>query len=180
MKTALATVILMLSFTRAESRVGMSEIQFKTPGGHIICDCDPYTETPVLTGYDSSVKNLREWYFYKNHIIGYGDGYYFIFDEARDKLQVFKDKADWEQAILSQHLKPVFIRWLDISDSIEAFYAAIVYGMIIWIPLIFVIGIAGFMFFYVKGFNKRKLIVVGLLLLSVIMALLYRTNIHSF
>ena len=180
-KTILIIIVLTLStFTHTEARVGMGEINFNTPGGHVICDCDPYPETPVLVGFESSIKNLQEWYFYKNHIVGYGKGYYFIFNEVTGDLQYFKNKDTWEQAITNQNIKPFFTRWLNISDSIEALYAIIFLGMFIWIPLILIIAIGIFIYFHVTGFNKRKLIVAGFLLFIIAIVILYHVNIHSF
>lgn len=180
MKCALIIILLLLCFTNAKGRIGMGEIQFKTPGGHIICDCDPYLETPVLIGFESSVKKLKKWYFYRNYIIGYGKDYYFILNEGTEKLQLFKKKVNWQQAISNQNLKPFFTRWLDISDSTEAIYAVIILGMFIWIPLVLVFCIGCFIFFYATGFDKRKFIIGALFLFTMAITLLYRINIHSF
>ncbi len=180
MKCVLIFIVILLGFTNAKARVGMGEIQFQTPGGHIICDCDPYAETPVLIGFESSIKNLQKWYFYREYIIGYGKNYYFIFNEATSKLLIFKEKETWQQAISRQNLKPFFTRWLDISDSIETLYTVIVLGMFIWVPLLLVLCIGGFIFFYATEFNKRKSIIGVLLLFAITITLLYRINIHSF
>ncbi|MFD0997929.1 hypothetical protein ACFQ21_01385 [Ohtaekwangia kribbensis] len=180
MKSIIVIGILLLNFIEAYARVGMGEIQFKTPGGHVICDCDPYSETPVLIGFESSIKNLKEWYFYKNHIIGFGKNYYFIFNETTNQPQLFQDKETWRQAIAQQQLKPFFTRWLDISDSIEARYTIIVLGMFIWIPIVLIIGIGSFIFFYVTGFNKRRAIAGVLTLFTIAVVMLYLINVHSF
>jgi hypothetical protein len=180
MKSAILFVIFLFGLVEANARTGMGEIQFKTPGGHIICDCDPYTETPVLIGFESSIKNLERWYFYKNHIIGSGKKYYFIFNETTKHLQLFQDEETWQHAIVQQHLAPFFTRWLNISDSIEALYTTLVLGMFIWIPLILIIGTGCFMFFYITGLNKRKVVVSLLLLFAVTIIVIYRINIYSF
>ena len=176
----LTILLLLVTSVNVEARIGIAEISFDTPGGHVICDCDPYTDPPVLVGFESSLKNLEKWYFYKKHIVGYGKGYYFIFNEVTTNLQHFENKSTWEEAILNQNLKPSFTRWLEISDSIEALYAIIFLGAFIWIPLILIIFISVITYFYVTKFSKRKLIIAGLLLLTTAIGILYRINVHSF
>lgn len=180
MKSSILFATFLFCIMEAYARIGMGEVQFKTPGGHIICDCDPYSETPVLVGFESSIKKLDTWYFYKNHIIGFGKNYYFIFNETTNSLQLFQDGETWQHAIAQQHLTPFFTRWLDISDSIEALYTILVLGMFIWIPLILIIGTACFMFFYITGLSKRKVVISLLLLFTVTIIFIYRINIYSF
>ena len=64
----------------------MVETIFDTPGGHMICDCDPYSKTPVLVGWDDTINLLDKWCFYHNHIVGHGADYFFIFNEATENL----------------------------------------------------------------------------------------------
>ncbi len=41
----------------------MGEIHVSTPNGHVLCDCDPYDNTPVLIGYQDSITLLDPWDF---------------------------------------------------------------------------------------------------------------------
>lgn len=103
-------------------RVGMGETYFQTPGGHIICDCDPYSRTPVLVGQENKIYNIDKFYFFKNHIIGYGPGYYFIFNEATGQTSLFHAQSQWQHSIKARDLKPVlYTNWLSIADAPENF-----------------------------------------------------------
>lgn len=120
--------------THGICRVGMGESHFETPGGHTICDCDPYRsdQTPVLIGHEKRLHNLEEFYFYKNHIIGYGKEYYFVFNENTEQTDLFQTEREWKQIVSEKGLKPaIYTNWLDISDSPATFLLiAFLWGMI--------------------------------------------------
>ncbi len=103
-------------------RVGMGETYFQTPGGHVICDCDPYKQPPVLVGQEDKIHSLEAFYFYRNHIIGYGPGYYFIFNEENGQTDLFRAQSQWQQSIRARDLRPVlYTNWLSIADAPENF-----------------------------------------------------------
>jgi hypothetical protein len=120
----------------------MGEVYFQTPGGHTICDCDPYRadQTPVLVGQEDKLHNIEAFYFYKQHIIGYGPGYYFIFDEPVGRVALFNAKSQWQQAIVAKNLNPVlYTNWLEADDSPETFLLIVFLWGILASPFILLI-----------------------------------------
>lgn len=156
------------------SRAGFAEVVFETPGGHTICNCDPYSseQTPILIGFEK-LEKLDKWYFYKNNIIGKGAGYYFIFNESRHIIQYFKTEKLWKRAIIIQNLEPFFItRWLSLKDSPDEFLFAIILLVIFSSPFFLILIIGFWILTYKKVivWTKSKMKVIGLIF---ILGLLY-------
>lgn len=162
------------------ARAGFSEIFFETPGGHIICHCDPYSssQTPILIGFEK-LEKLDKWYFYRNHVIGFGNNYYFIFNESTLSIQYFKDVKQWHNAIIKQRLKPIiYTRWLNLSDSPEEFKFAIVVIAILAFPFALIVVII------LSFLHYRRIIIWGknsfriLWLCFLLFVLYYISNVH--
>lgn len=174
----LLTIFLLTFAHLSYARVGMGETTFKTPYGHEISDCDPYKETPVLIGYENKIKSLKEWYFYKGHIVGKGQSYYFIFNEYKDYLQYFESETEWQSAIKQQSLSPFYIRWLDITDSIDNLFLIILFASPILI--IFLIVVIWTVVDYRLWRNKKALKIAVYVFLSLTFLIVYRLNVQSY
>ena len=120
-------------------RIGMGEQYFETPGGHMICDCDGLENSvknaPSIVGFEEQIPKIQEFYFYKNHIVGYNDSLHFIFNEKNNDLQLFKYEQDWYYQIELQELDPIITRWLDLSDSPEVWHVLLFMWFFLTIPL---------------------------------------------
>ena len=180
MRISLVILALML-FSNVYARVGMGETHFETPNGHVICDCDPYDSTPVLIGYEDTIKLLDRWYFYHDHIVGEGKDYFFIFNELTNDLNYFRDEKDWRIAIEQKDLMPFYTRWCDISDAPESFIAMLMLSSFITVPLflILVFLVVGFSYVNVIVWNRRTWTFTLCLLTIIILLLAYTLNIHS-
>ena len=163
-------------------RVGMGENNFSTPGGHIICDCDPYDQTPVLVGHEDKIHKIEKFYFYKNHIIGYGPDYFFIFNEVTNQADLFGVESQWQQSITAKNLKPVlYTNWLNVTDSPETFLLITYFWSMMASPLLLPI-----LMIAAVQLLRRKIVVSGRFLfrafsVMVILALLAgsQVNIYS-
>jgi hypothetical protein len=141
MKTFFVIILSLIFSTQALARAGLAESFFTTPGGYTICWCDPYTDDqlPVLSTnkgirHNEPLYNVAKFYFYKNHVIGTGKNYFFVFDELTETVQTFKNKLDWKKYISTHTLNPLVTQWLDISDTPFFFnpsYSLIVFLLII-------------------------------------------------
>lgn len=141
----------------------MFEISFKTPGGHTICSCDalnPSDSDPSIIGFEKNIPRIKKFYFYKNHIVGYTDNLFFIFNEGNENLEIFRDKSAWKEKIKAHHLNPFITRWLEVSDAPSEYALMLVMGFHISIPLIFLVVYYLFQSFLLaikkERFNLRK------------------------
>lgn len=155
------------------SRAGFSETFFSTPGGHTICNCDPYSnnQTPILIGFER-LEKLDKWYFYKNNIVGKGTGYFFIFDESSEEIQYFKDEKLWKKVIDEQNIEPIFFtRWISLRDSPDDFLFGIVILVIISSPILIGLIIVLWILTYKKIiiWTKRKLNIIGAMIVILLL-----------
>ncbi|RZJ68235.1 MAG: hypothetical protein EOO50_02110 [Flavobacterium sp.] len=158
--TTLSLFATLFLSTAANARVGLAEIFFETPGGHTICHCDPYpdAQTPILIGFDK-LERLEKWYFYRDHIIGKGTGYYFVFDEKSEEYKTFKNESDWKKVIEDQNLEPIVTRWFDLSDSPQDWFFLLVITAVFTVPIIIAILIViGILFLRKKILWARRLL----------------------
>jgi hypothetical protein len=115
----------------------LGEWRHDTPGGNMMEDNGSGNQL-VFAGKDELITlKVREWYFYKNNIVGVSDNKgYFIFNEQIKELFLFKTELEWRNAIAQNHLKPVFTRWYgDNWVSMDGIMVWLFFGFIITIPL---------------------------------------------
>jgi len=163
------------------ARVGFAESTVTTPNGHYICHCDPYSSdiTPVLIGFESKLKNLKEWYYYKDYIIGKNEISFFIFNEIDEIVILFNDESKWLDEINKLKLKPkIYTRWIDIGDSQDWMIISLI---IISIPFFIILLIEIFIVIYLfKKGNKTKanmiLKINGIIFLILTLVLIYLFN----
>lgn len=163
------------------ARVGFSESTVTTPNGHYICRCDPYSSnmTPVLIGFESRLNKLREWYYYKNHIIGKSESLFFIFNEVDEIVILFSSKNEWLNKIDKLNLKPkIYTRWINIGDSQDWMTISLI---ILSIPVSIILIIEVLIIFYLsKKGNKAKVNMIlkinGIVFLILIFLLIYLFN----
>jgi hypothetical protein len=118
--------------------MGWGDWMTETPGGHAM---NNYSGNPIaLYLKDTSITNVKKWYFFKKHIIGeLASGSYFIVDERSSKFEAFDKKEKWEKHLVENELTPTFwIRWYKddwtyLNDGLEIFY------IIIFGPLLFLL-----------------------------------------
>lgn len=106
--------LLFILFSAGDAKAFIDDIwQEYTPGKNII----GYNEDArgIYLHYQSrELQQLKEWYFYKAHIVGTlrtaeGENY-FIFNERNNQLEVFDHREAFESRIRRQQLRPVFKR----------------------------------------------------------------------
>jgi len=178
---ALVFIFMMFSMS-AYARIGMGEIFFETPYGHTICDCDPYPEVPVLVGWEDTLNNLETWYFYRNHIVGIGEGYYFIFNEMTEEYSLFTDEILWNNAIARKNLKPFYTVWLTMQDSPESFYFLLFLNSFLLLPFALMI-IAVVIFLSIKRvliWDKTTWLVTLGICSLIALFFFFSLNVHSF
>lgn len=85
---------------------GLSAWNEPTPGGHKMEYDGTAPALAFFYGEDCDSTNsslaLKTWYFYKNHIIGEGEGTFYVIDEGRCTVQRFTGEAAFS-AYLSEH-----------------------------------------------------------------------------
>lgn len=139
-----------------QARMGLSETNFQTPGGHTICDCDNMVDyelyAPSILGFEQKIPRITDFYFYNNHIVGYSDSLFFIFDETTATLMTYTERMAWETARSERQLHPFLTRWLTIHDNPQDKLLIFLFLSYLLVPLSLV-----FVYFYVKiGFKAVK------------------------
>lgn len=142
----------------------------------------PYVDTPVLVGYEKTINSLVRWYFSRDHIVGQGKDYYFIFDEITNTLQYFNSQGEWEKAVKLKQLEPFYTRWCTISDSPDSFVLAIVLSSFTTVPIFLIVLCVIIWMTYTKTiiWTKKTWFVFLATVLALSFLLLCRLNIHSF
>ena len=175
----LITILYIITVSNlAYSRAGFAEESFQTPGGHEICWCDPYDSEvlPVLIGWEDTIPNIEEFYFYKDHIIGYSKIRFFIFNEKTENIQVFNNRKDWNKSIDLLDLKPNKEKWLTLSDNknnVDFGIAILVFmSLPLWLILliIFIVQLAR------KKITKKIILYILLGIVLIIVSVKYYIN----
>ncbi|MDF2456390.1 MAG: hypothetical protein K0R51_2383 [Cytophagaceae bacterium] len=166
-----------------QARVGLAEIFFTTPGGHIICHCDPYSDeqTPAMIGWDQ-LQQLEKWYFYRDAVVGKGKGYYFIFIEDIKNLKIYKDEARWQSGIDQFHVRPFYTRWLDLYDSPDDFLFMLYMTSFVWAPVLLLILVTVALLTFKKQirWNKKGILITFSCVLLFLIFIYLKFNLKSF
>lgn len=108
----IASLFMLLSITDAKAFIDDIWQEY-TPGKNIIGSNED-GRGKYLHYRNGELHQLKEWYFYKEHILGsFTTGpveKYFVFNETNNRLQIFHLKEDFENHIRKHKLKPVFKR----------------------------------------------------------------------
>ena len=137
MKIRFIVVFLFLFCRYSWATVGFAESVFITPGKHTICACDNVIDAnqPSIIGFENEIPRISTFYFYKNNIIGETDSLFFIFNESNEQLKVFSNEEKWTQTIKQSNLKPFLTRWLNMNDSPDDIFLAIILSSVVTLPL---------------------------------------------
>jgi hypothetical protein len=170
----------------ANARIGLADWSAETPRGHTI---DNFTVKTLYLKNKQEVKWVKEWYFYKDHIIGKtGDKNfqgeilsYFVVHELRFTVKTFQDEASWQSYIEINDLKPkLWTRWYkgDWSVGFGALVMAFMFGITFSIHHLFGILFVGYTARTKEPTNQKKLIRIMFLILLGIIFLKYLLAIY--
>jgi len=87
------------------------------------------------------LKELQRWYFYKGFIIGEYDEGFFIIDEKKEEIKLFKYQDRWENYIKNNGLRPHrWTRWFNTGwNLLSDFWVLFFLAPIVFVLLIFYI-----------------------------------------
>jgi hypothetical protein len=160
------------------SAIGLGDWQRDTPYGNYMYDAGGGTSLVFRTPYQE-LTGVNQWYFYSGHTIGQYSKGYFIADEKRAELKLFKDQQNWETSLVKLKLKPFWTRWYtDDWHLLDDLLLVMVFAFYVSVPILIVLGIILYYAFIRERFNPSKPYTLIILGLTILIAVQYYLEIN--
>lgn len=166
-------LVFFLGFTSQSQATNVCEPELimQAPGGTPIFDCTNCTTIVCDSIYaNKQLYNLKKWYFYKNCVIGYTTNTYFIFNEENESFLQYKSIGAWKREIEKLNLTPKYYScWLSVKSSSKGLQW---FKNVLKIPIT-IIFLLQLTVVIVLIYNKKKEMVLGVLLTNLIVSLIF-------
>lgn len=157
-------IFVFMVFSNACYAGGISAWEDVTPNGNKLY-YDGGSDGLVKLAIRGSDIWVKEFYFYKNHIVAKTATAFYIVNEKGNKIEIFHSKLAFDKAVEEKKLDPIFIvRWFDENYGSDRFwipFSLVLFPLPFFMPIVWIICVVSLLRQSDKMLFLKRGIVIG-------------------